>query len=45
MREHDLLEALLESGRLTEDAALDRCEVEIAVGKVLVDWARRSLGT
>jgi hypothetical protein len=43
VQEHELVEALIVSGRLTEGAALDRHEVEEAVGKVLQVWAKRWL--
>ena len=37
----DILLALLVSGRLSEAGALDRAQVEQALGAVLKEWARR----
>lgn len=39
----DVAEMMIESGRLTEDEALDRRRVEMAAGDVLADLARRWL--
>lgn len=39
--EFDTIAALIEANRLSEAAALDRAQVEKAVGEVLAEWARR----
>ena len=39
--EVDTIEALLDSHRLGEAAALDKARVEEAIGQLLADWARR----
>ena len=41
--EHDVIEALLRSKRLSEDQALRRAQVETAAAAVLQDWAARWL--
>jgi hypothetical protein len=41
---YDLVEALLTSGRLTEEEALDRRQVARAAGDVLADWIARWKG-
>jgi hypothetical protein len=40
-REHEVIEALIRSGRLTEAATVDRQQVELALGGVVRDWALR----
>jgi hypothetical protein len=39
--EVDTIEALLRAERLGEAAALNKAEVERAVGQLLADWAKR----
>jgi hypothetical protein len=36
--------ALIESGLLSEDEALDKAKVEVGVAKVLQEWTRRWFG-
>lgn len=38
---NDVVTALIASGRLTEDQAFDRGQVEVAVATVVGEWARR----
>jgi hypothetical protein len=38
---YSLIEALLLAGRLTDDAAFDRRQVEDAASLVLADWVQR----
>jgi hypothetical protein len=39
--EHAAVQALLQSGRLTPEAALDRRQVECALAEVFVEWSTR----
>lgn len=41
IEENPVVEALLESGRLTEAQALRRSLVEQALGRLIADWSRR----
>ena len=41
--EVELIEALLRSGRVTEEKVLDRAEVELALASVITDWISRWL--
>jgi hypothetical protein len=43
VEEHALIEALLRSGRLTDDQALRRSLVEAALGRLIAQWAYRWL--
>jgi hypothetical protein len=44
VHEHDLAQALLASGRLTEGQTLDPARVEQELSRLISDWSRRWLG-
>jgi hypothetical protein len=39
--EDRLAEALIASGRISEDAAVDRAKIEAALSQVVADWVER----
>ena len=41
VRTNPVVEALLNSARLTEDEALDKLKIEAAVSQIIAEWAER----